>query len=38
MNKNIRNIVIFAFVAFSCGWLKTCDNGGKTCEAVRAGG
>jgi len=21
MNKNIRNIVIFAFVAFSCGWL-----------------
>ena len=21
MNKNIRNIIIFAFVAFSCGWL-----------------
>ena len=21
MNKDIRNIVIFAFVAFSCGWL-----------------
>ena len=21
MNKNIRNIIIFAFVAFFCGWL-----------------
>ena len=21
MNKNIRNIIIFAFVAFACGWL-----------------
>ena len=21
MNKNIRNIIIFTFVAFSCGWL-----------------